>query len=120
MPEPDDQARLPSPTRPVVWLIAAALGAGAAVLAAVIGVFGLFFVLLIIPGMGARTWLAATSGALTGFGTAMLVILLVRQSTAGGASGAGTLLTFAAVVSLLVGLALGALALMALRRRPHR
>ena len=101
----------------MVWLIAAGLGAGAALLAAVIGVFGIFFVLLIIPGMGARTWLAATSGALTGFGATMLVLLLVRTPTSGGAGDDGTLLLFAAVIPLVVGLLLGAVALMTRRSR---
>ena len=42
-----------------VWLIALAIGVGAAVLAALIGAFGVLFVLLIIPGVGGRTWIAA-------------------------------------------------------------
>lgn len=117
MQDPRRQGPFPRPTRPLVWLIAAALGAGAALLAAVIGVFGIFFVLLIIPGMGARTWLAATSGALTGFGAATLVLLLVRPATAGGAGDDGTLLMLAGVVPLVIGLAMGALALVTSRSR---
>ena len=115
-----DQGRsggLHRPTRPVVWLIAAALGAGAAVLAAVVGVFGIFFVLLIIPGMGARTWLTATSGALTGFGATTLGLLLVRSPPAGGIDDDRTLLLLAGAVPLVVGLALGALALAIARRQ---
>lgn len=104
--------------RRTIWLIAAALGAGAALLAALIGVFGIFFVLLVIPGMGARTWLTATSGALTGFGATMLALLLVRSPATGGAGDDGTLLMFAAVIPLLIGLALGALALVTARSRP--
>jgi hypothetical protein len=115
MQEPRGQAGLPRLGRPPIWLIAAALGAGAAVLAAVIGVFGIFFVLLIIPGMGARTWLAATSGALTGFGATMLALLLLRPATAGGAGDDATLLMLAAVLPLVVGLLLGAIALIAAR-----
>ena len=99
----------------MVWLIALALGAGAALLAAVIGVFGIFFVLLIIPGMGAKTWLAATSGALIGFGLTMLAVLLLRSSAPGGPGDDVTLLTLAAVLPLVTGLALGALALVAAR-----
>ena len=101
-----------------IRLIAAALGAGAAVLAALIGVFGIFFVLLIIPGIGGRTWLAATSGALIGFGATTLALLLTRPAAAGGAGGEGTLLMFVAVVPLLIGLALGLLALLTARSRP--
>jgi hypothetical protein len=111
MQDPRRQTAFPRPTRPLVWLIAAALGAGAALLAVVIGVFGIFFVLLIIPGMGARTWLAATSGALTGFGATTLALLLVRPATASGVAGAGTLLMLAGVIPLAIGLALGGLAL---------
>ena len=115
MQDPGRPPGLPRPTRAIVWLIAAALGAGAALLAALIGVFGIFFVLLIIPGMGARTWLAATSGALTGFGATTLALLLARPPTAGGAGDDGTLLMFVAVIPLVIGLALGALALVTSR-----
>ena len=118
MQDPRRQGALPRPSRPLVWLIAAALGAGAALLAAVIGVFGIFFVLLIIPGMGGRTWLAATSGALAGFGATMLALLLARRPTAGGAVDDGTLLMITAVIPLMIGLAVGALALVAARSRP--
>jgi hypothetical protein len=101
----------------VVWLIAAALGAGAALLAAVIGVFGIFFVLLIIPGIGARTWLAATSGALIGFGATMLVLLLGRMPAAPGAAGDdGRLLMLLAIVPLVIGAVLGLAAVVATRR----
>ena len=117
MQDPRRPGGLRRPGRPLIWLIAAALGAGAALLAALIGIFGIFFVLLIIPGMGARTWLAATSGALTGFGATMLVLLLVPTPTAGGTGDDGTVLMFAAVIPSLVGLALGALALVTSRSR---
>jgi hypothetical protein len=101
----------------IVWLIAVVLGVGAALLAAIIGVFGIFVVLLIIPGMGARTWLAATSGALTGFGATMLALLVVRPPTAGGAGTDGMLLLLVGALPLVVGLVLGALALVAARGR---
>ena len=117
MQDPRRQGTLPRPTRPLVWLIAAGLGVGAALLAAIIGVFGIFFVLLIVPGMGARTWLAATSGALTGFGATMLVLLLVRPPTARGVADDGTLLVLASVIPLAIGLALGAIALVTSRSR---
>jgi len=52
-----------------VWLIALALGAGAAVITAVIGVFGVLVVLLIIPGIGGRRWLAAMSALYPGIRT---------------------------------------------------
>jgi hypothetical protein len=97
-----------------IWLLALALGAGAAILAAAIGVLGFFFVLLIIPGVSGRTWLAATSGALTGFG-AVSLLLLGRPPGAGGAGDDGTLVMLVGVVPLVVGLALGALALLAAR-----
>jgi hypothetical protein len=108
---------MPRSRRLGIWLLAAALGAGAALLAAVIGVFGIFVVLLIIPGMGARTWLAATSGALTGFGSTMLALLLARPPRAGGAEADGTLVILVGVLPLVVGLALGALAVAAARDR---
>ena len=92
-----------------IWLTAAALGVGAAGLAAIIGLFGIFFVLLIVPGMRGRTWLAAMSGALTGFGAASLLLLLRPIWLGGGDQ--GTLLMFAGVLPLVVGLVLGALAL---------
>lgn len=115
MQDPRRQPAFPRPTRPLIWLIATALGAGASLLAATIGAFGIFFVLLIIPGIGAGTWLAATSGALTGFGATTLVLLLVRPATAGGAADDGTLLMLAGVIPLVVGLALGAFALVTTR-----
>jgi hypothetical protein len=92
-----------------VWLIALAIGVGAAVLAALIGAFGVLFVLLIIPGVGGRTWLAALSGALTGFGGANLALFL-RPVSLGGTGDQVTLLMLAGVLPLVVGLALGALA----------
>ena len=117
MQDPRPSGSLPRLTRPVVWLIAAALGVGAAVLAAVVGIFGIFFVLLIIPGMGARTWLAATSGALIGFGVATLaLLLLLRPATAGGAGDDATLVMFVGVIPLVVGSVLGLAALVAARR----
>jgi len=115
MQDPRPRGVLPRPTRPIVWLIAAALGTGAALLAALIGVFGIFFVLLIIPGMGARTLLSALSGALTGFGLTMLAVLLLRNPTSGGIGDDGTLLMFAGVIPLVVGLALAAVALVTSR-----
>ena len=115
MQDPRPSGSLPRLTRPVVWLIAAALGVGAAVLAAVVGIFGIFFVLLIIPGMGARTWLAATSGALIGFGVATLALLL-RPATAGGAGDDATLVRFVGVIPLVVGSVLGLAAWVAARR----
>ena len=116
MQDPRPSGSLPRLTRPVVWLIAAALGVGAAVLAAVVGIFGIFFVLLIIPGMGARTWLAATSGALIGFGVSTLALLLLRPATAGGAGDDATLVMFVGVIPLVVGSVLGLAALVAARR----
>lgn len=116
MQDPRPSGSLPRLTRPVVWLIAAALGAGAAVLAAVVGIFGIFFVLLIIPGMGARTWLAATSGALIGFGVTSLALLLLRPGTPGGAGDDGTLVMFVGVIPLVVGCVFGLAALVAARR----
>jgi hypothetical protein len=118
MQDPRGQRAFPRPTRPLVWLIAAGLGAGAALLAAIIGIFGVFFVLLIVPGMGARTWLTATSGVLTGFGATMLALLLVRTPNAGAAGDDGTLLMLAGAIPLVIGLALGALALVTARSTP--
>jgi hypothetical protein len=92
------------------WLVAVALGVGAAVLAAVIGVFGILFVLLIVPGVTVRTWLAATSGTLTGFGGTSLLLLL-RPASMGGSGDQGTLFLLLGVLPLVVGLALGGLAL---------
>ena len=101
-----------------VWLIALALGAGAAVITAVIGVFGILVVLLIIPGFGGRTWLTAMSGTLTGFGGTSLLLLL-RPASMGGAGDDGTLALFVGVLPLVVGLGLGALAFV-VSRDPSR
>ncbi|HEX7345216.1 MAG TPA: hypothetical protein VF253_00390 [Candidatus Limnocylindrales bacterium] len=101
-----------------IWLIALALGAGAAALFAVIGFLGFFFVLLIVPGMSARTWLAAMSGALMGFGGVSLA-LLARPPDMGGAGDQGTIWMLLGVVPLVVGIALGALAWIASRDRPR-
>ena len=103
----------------MVWLIAAALGAGAVLLAALIGVFGIFFVLLIIPGIGGRTWSAATSGALIGFGATTLALVLTRPGATGGAGDDGTLVMLVAVIPLAIGAVLG-LAAVAVSRRPPR
>ena len=102
-------------SRPLaIWLIAFALGVAAAVLAAAFGVFGILFVLLIIPGVSGRTWLAAMSGTLTGFGGTSLLLLL-RPATQGGVGDDGTLFLYVGVLPLVVGLALGAVAAVAAR-----
>ena len=103
--------QLPAAT---IWLIALVLGAGAAVLFAAIGILGFVFIFLVIPGVSRATWLAATSGALTGFG-AVSLLLLARPPSAGGAGDDGTMFMLVGVVPLGVGLALGALALGAAR-----
>jgi len=72
-------------------------------------------VLLIIPGFGGRTWLAAMSGTLTGFGGTSLLLLLLRPASMGGAGDDGTLALFVRVLPLVVGLGLGALAFVASR-----
>jgi hypothetical protein len=100
-----------------IWLIGLLLGAGSAILFAAIGFLGFFFVLLIFPGVSARTWLAATSGALTGFGGVSLA-LLARPPDMGGAGDQGTIWLLLGAAPLVVGIALGALAWTVSRDRP--
>jgi hypothetical protein len=100
-----------------IWLIGLLLGAGSAILFAAIGFLGFFLVLLVVPGMSARTSLAAMSGALMGFGGVSLA-LLARPPDLGGAGDQGTIWLLLGVVPLAVGIALGALAWTVSRDRP--
>jgi hypothetical protein len=98
-----------------LWLVAFALGAGAALLAAAIGILGIVFVLLIIPGISGRTWLAATSGALTAFG-AVWLLLMARQAGSGGAVSSSDIWLLVGAVPLAIGALLSLVALIAARR----
>jgi hypothetical protein len=100
-----------------IWLLALALGAGAALLAAAFGILGFFVVLLVIPGMRGRTALAAMSGALIGFGAVWLARLAVLGSEPGQA-GNDALPLLVGIVPLALGLTFGLVALVLSRRGP--
>lgn len=101
-------------SRPI-WLATAALGAVAAVLAAAFGVLGFFFVLLVIPGMSRRTWLAATSGAFSGFGVTWLALML-RDADSSAGTGDEPLKLVVGIVPFALGLVLGLMAVASARR----
>ncbi len=96
-------------TRPrSIWIIAFVIGVAAAVVAAITGILGFLFVLLIVPGLRPRTLLIGLSGVLTGFGGTWL-ILLARQASAGGILGSD-LSWLVGIIPLVVGIVCGSIA----------
>ena len=101
--------------RRTIWIAAFGLGAIAALIAALIGMLGFVVILLAVPGLRAGTWLTATSGALTGFGVAWL-LLLGTQAGSGGTLSSSDVWLLVGLVPLALGLASGAVALVLDRR----
>jgi hypothetical protein len=99
----------------MVWIWAFGLGALAALIATLIGILGFFFIFLVVPGLRAGTWLAATSGALTGFGVAWL-LLLATQAGSGGTLSSSDMWLLVGMVPLALGLASGVGAIIVDRR----
>jgi hypothetical protein len=97
------------------WIAAFGLGALAALIAALIGVLGFFFILLVIPGLRPGTWLLAMSGALTGFGFTWL-LLLARQAGSGGTLSSSDVWLLVGIVPLMLGLVVGVVAIIVGRR----
>jgi hypothetical protein len=101
--------------RRTIWIAAFGLGAIAALIAALIGVLGFFFILLVVPGLRAGTWLSAMSGALTGFGVSWL-LLLGTQAGSGGTLSSSDVWLLVGLVPLALGLASGAVTIIVDRR----
>ena len=101
--------------RRTIWIAAFGLGAIAALIAALIGMLGFFVILLAVPGLRPGTWLTATSGALTGFGVAWL-LLLGTQAGSGGTLSSSDVWLLVGLVPLALGLASGAVTIVVDRR----
>jgi hypothetical protein len=98
--------------RRTIWTWAFGAGTVAALIATLIGILGFLFIFLAVPGLRAGTWLAATSGALTGFGAAWLLVL----ATQGGTLSSSDMWLLVGLVPLALGLASGVVAIVVGRR----